>query len=57
MAYFQAPLLVFVYSADNRIAVFEVESEGADEATQISVPEFAQPFQITAAQLFDYLSE
>ncbi len=49
--------LIFVYFADNRIAVFETESEPQPDVVYLPVPEFAQSFQITAAQLFDYLRE
>jgi Uma2 family endonuclease len=43
--------LVFVYFADRRIVLFEIESD------RLPVPPFAESFSLTVGQLFSWLSE
>jgi Uma2 family endonuclease len=47
--------LIFVYFADSRVAVFEIDQALAT-VSNLPVPDFAANFQITAIQLFDYLN-
>jgi Uma2 family endonuclease len=51
-----AEKLIFVYFADRRVALFEIDTTSATIPI-LPVPDFAIDFQITAAQLFDYLNE
>ena len=43
--------LVFVYFADRRIVLFEIESD------RLPVPAFAESFSLTVGELFSWLSE
>jgi Uma2 family endonuclease len=55
--------LIFIYFPDRPIAVFEALPDALSPETSpesapfLPVPDFTQAFQITAFQLFDYLSE
>ncbi|BAZ31192.1 hypothetical protein NIES4074_36640 [Cylindrospermum sp. NIES-4074] len=43
--------LVFVYHADQRLTLFEIESD------RLPVPSFAESFSLTVGQLFSWLTE
>lgn len=49
--------LIFVYGNDRRVSVFEIEPNSIVAPLLLPVPDFARLFQISAVQLFGYLSE